>query len=52
MNEYCAANRANWDDRVAIHWQLDAYDAPGFIADPGRISQAVAFLRAAKPRHR
>lgn len=35
------ANRANWDDRVPVHWQPDAYDAPGFIADPTRISSVV-----------
>lgn len=34
-----AANRANWDDRVAAH--LHAYDVEGFIADPGRISSVV-----------
>lgn len=42
MDDYRPANRANWDDRVAIHWQPDGYDAPGFIADAGRISQVVA----------
>jgi 2-polyprenyl-3-methyl-5-hydroxy-6-metoxy-1,4-benzoquinol methylase len=33
------ANRANWDERVAGH--LRAYDADGFVADPGRISRVV-----------
>jgi SAM-dependent methyltransferase len=45
VDEYRDANRANWDDRVSIHWQPDAYDAPGFIADPDRISQVVALDR-------
>jgi SAM-dependent methyltransferase len=40
-SEHMEANRANWDDRVSIHWQPDAYDAPGFIADPQRISGVV-----------
>jgi SAM-dependent methyltransferase len=46
MDEFRAANRANWDDRVAIHWRRDGYDAPGFIADSGRISQVVTRDRA------
>lgn len=41
MDEYRAANRANWDDRVAVHWQPDGYDADGFIVDPTRISRVV-----------
>jgi SAM-dependent methyltransferase len=41
MDEQRAANRANWDDRVAIHWQPDAYDAAGFAADPARITGVV-----------
>jgi SAM-dependent methyltransferase len=41
MDEYRSANRANWDDRVAIHWKPDGYDADGFIADPTRISGVV-----------
>jgi len=43
MDDYAAANRANWDDRVAIHWQPDGYDAPGFMADPTRITDVVSF---------
>lgn len=49
MNDFFAANRANWDDRVAVHWGPDGYDAPGFIADPGMISDVVAFDRAYLP---
>ena len=41
MDEYRVANRANWDDRVTVHWQPDAYDAPGFAADPARITGVV-----------
>jgi SAM-dependent methyltransferase len=36
---YCAANRANWDERVAGH--LIGYDVAGFAADAGRISTVV-----------
>ncbi len=43
--EYREANRANWNERVAGHWEPDAYDAPGFIADPERISSVVQFDR-------
>jgi SAM-dependent methyltransferase len=49
LDDYLAANRANWDDRVAIHWQPDAYDAPGFIADPKLLSRAVTFDREYLP---
>lgn len=45
-DEYRDANRRNWDDRVAIHWQPDGYDAPGFIADPALLSDVVRFDRA------
>lgn len=41
LDEYRAANRANWGDRVAGHWEPDGYDAPGFIADPNRIGRIV-----------
>lgn len=46
-DDYLAANRANWDDRVAIHWEPDGYDAAGFIADPRRITGVVS-----RDRHR
>ncbi len=45
LDEYRAANRANWSERVAGHWEPNAYDAPGFIADPERISSVVEFDR-------
>lgn len=43
LDDYRAANRANWSDRVAVHWEPDGYDAPGFIADPDRLSRIVEF---------
>lgn len=45
LDDYRAANRANWSNRVAGHWESDGYDAPGFIADPERISTIVQFDR-------
>ncbi|MBW2256613.1 MAG: class I SAM-dependent methyltransferase [Deltaproteobacteria bacterium] len=45
MDHHRAANRDNWDDRVAIHWDSTEYDAGGFIADPTRLSDVVAFDR-------
>ena len=44
-DEYYAANRANWSERVAGHWMPDGYDAPGFIADPDRLTGVVRFDR-------
>ena len=41
--KYYEANRANWSERVEGHWMPDGYDAPGFIADPGRVSDVVRF---------
>jgi SAM-dependent methyltransferase len=48
-DDHMAANRANWDDRVAIHWQPDGYDAAGFIADPKRLSGVVQRDRGRLP---
>lgn len=45
LDEYRSANRANWSDRVAIHWEPGGYDAPRFIADPTRVSAVVEFDR-------
>jgi len=45
-DEYYAANRANWSERVAGHWIPDGYDAPGFVDDRDRISDVVAFDRS------
>jgi len=43
LDPYRRANRANWDDRVPIHWDSPGYDVAGFVADPGRLSGVVAF---------
>lgn len=41
MDERLVDNRANWNDRVPIHWE--GYDAEGFIADPSRLSSVVEY---------
>ena len=43
LDEHRRANRANWDDRVPIHWESPGYDVAGFIADRKRLSDVVAF---------
>jgi SAM-dependent methyltransferase len=43
LDEHRRANRDNWDDRVPIHWESPVYDVAGFIADPARLSDVVAF---------
>lgn len=45
MDPHREANRANWSDRVAIHWDSDEYDAAGFIADPAALSDVVSYDR-------
>lgn len=45
LDEQRAANRANWDDRVAIHWDAPHYRASEFIAHPDRISLEVEMDR-------
>lgn len=44
-DRFIAENRANWDDRVPIHWGSEEYDAAGFIADASVLSDVVAFDR-------
>ena len=39
QNEFTAANRANWDDRVEPH--LRGYRVDRFAAEPDRISEVV-----------
>jgi SAM-dependent methyltransferase len=34
MDEYLAANRANWDDRVPIHTASEFYDVEGWLVSP------------------
>jgi SAM-dependent methyltransferase len=43
LDDHRRANRDNWDDRVPIHWESPVYDTVGFIADPARLSDVVAF---------
>lgn len=43
LDDHRRANRANWDDRVPIHWASPVYDVAGFIADPSRLSVEVAY---------
>jgi SAM-dependent methyltransferase len=43
LDDHRRANRANWDDRVPIHWASPVYDVAGFIADPASLSDVVAF---------
>jgi len=45
LDEYRAANRDNWDDRVPIHWDSDEYGIQKFIDDPKHISDVVQFDR-------
>jgi SAM-dependent methyltransferase len=45
-DDYYAANRSNWSERVSGHWMPDGYDAPGFIAEQDRISGVVEFDRS------
>jgi SAM-dependent methyltransferase len=34
MDDYIAANRANWDDRTALHIESSFYDVEGWLRDP------------------
>jgi SAM-dependent methyltransferase len=43
LDEYRAANRDNWNDRVPIHWESDDYNIQQFIDDPKLISDIVQF---------
>ena len=45
IDDHRAANRANWDDRVPIHWGPDGYNADRFISEPDRISDVVRYDR-------
>ncbi len=45
IDEYKAANRANWDDRVPIHWEPEGYNAERFIQQPDAISAVVRIDR-------
>ena len=43
LDEYRAANRDNWDDRVPIHWGSDDYAIQKFIDDPKYVSDVIQF---------
>src|SRR5664279_5053074 len=36
MDEYIAANRANWNDRAEVHLESDFYDVEGWLREPRR----------------
>jgi SAM-dependent methyltransferase len=36
MDDYIAANRANWDDRTALHLESRFYDVEGWLREPRR----------------
>ena len=43
LDEYRAANRDNWDDRVPIHVASREYDVESFVREPTSISAMVRF---------
>ncbi|HEX5192583.1 MAG TPA: class I SAM-dependent methyltransferase [Solirubrobacteraceae bacterium] len=45
MNDYLAANRANWDDRAAAHATSPDYELQRFVEDPAHLSGVVRFDR-------
>ena len=45
LDEYRAANLANWDERVAGHIGPGGYDLDGLVDDPNHLSDVVAFDR-------
>ena len=44
--DYRQVNKANWNDRVAIHWASREYGVQKFIDNPRHISQTVELDRA------
>ncbi|MEP6650225.1 MAG: class I SAM-dependent methyltransferase [Lapillicoccus sp.] len=44
--DYLRANRANWDDRAAIHAASPEYDVQSFLDDPEHLSGVVRFDQA------
>jgi SAM-dependent methyltransferase len=46
LDEYRAANLANWNDRVQIHWDSDDYNISEFIKNPEYVSGAIQFDRS------
>lgn len=45
MDDYLAINRANWDDRTAIHVASPDYDLARYRSDPEAISDVIRFDR-------
>jgi SAM-dependent methyltransferase len=43
LDDYRRANRANWSERVAGHWDSEMYDVERFIAEPDRLASTVEF---------
>jgi SAM-dependent methyltransferase len=45
LDEYRAANLANWNDRVPIHWDSDGYKIRNYVDDPEYVSDVIQFDR-------
>jgi SAM-dependent methyltransferase len=43
VTDYLHLNRANWDERAAVHAASPGYSIEALLADPGRLSDVVAF---------
>ncbi|WP_028925112.1 class I SAM-dependent methyltransferase [Pseudonocardia acaciae] len=43
MNDYVAANRANWDERAPMHVASPDYQVERFVSDPEHLSGVVRF---------
>ena len=43
MDDYCALNRANWDERAPAHAASPDYGFARFVADPAYLSDVVRF---------
>lgn len=43
MSDYIALNKANWDERAALHAASKGYDTASFVADPRHLSGVVRF---------
>ena len=46
MDDYLAVNRANWDERAAVHAASADYGFERFISDPTHLSDVVRFDQA------
>ncbi|WP_257457152.1 class I SAM-dependent methyltransferase [Archangium lipolyticum] len=43
MSDYITLNKANWDERAALHAASKGYDTASFITDPQHLSPVVRF---------